>query len=91
MKRQNRSRSTGIGACARDSRIICDTGNTCKKSMRVQGTVGLRVSLGPPAASSVGETLWQSPTADRLLAVVGTCASFNCSRYSTNLCVCKEP
>ncbi|GBM22319.1 hypothetical protein AVEN_121138-1 [Araneus ventricosus] len=61
-------------------------------------------SLGPPTVKGVGEMQWQSPTADRFFAGVGTCASSNCSLHATNgmwstglksintnRCVCKGP
>ncbi|GBM40886.1 hypothetical protein AVEN_14807-1 [Araneus ventricosus] len=62
------------------------------------------MSLGPPAAADVGEAQWQFSTADGFFAGVGTCASSNCSLYTTNgmlqtgfklldtnRCVCKGP
>ncbi|GBM22320.1 hypothetical protein AVEN_121139-1 [Araneus ventricosus] len=74
------------------------------KSACVQAPVGLHVSLGPPEAADVGETQWQFSTADRFFVGAGTCASSNCSLYTTNgmlqtgfkpvdtnRCVCKEP
>ncbi|GBM34112.1 hypothetical protein AVEN_235055-1 [Araneus ventricosus] len=75
-----------------------------KKSVRVQALVGLHVSLRPPAVNGVGEMQWQSPTADRLSAGIGTCANSNGSLHATNgmwptgfksidtnRCVCKGP
>ncbi|GBN46775.1 hypothetical protein AVEN_73953-1 [Araneus ventricosus] len=74
------------------------------KSVCVQAPVGLHVSLGPPAPADVGEVQWQFSTADRFYVCAGTCASSNCSQYTTNgmlqtgmnpvdtnRCVCKEP
>ncbi|GBM39485.1 hypothetical protein AVEN_65516-1 [Araneus ventricosus] len=67
-----------------------------------KGAVGLHVSLGSPAADSVGERQWQTTTADRHFAVVSTCASSHSTLHSTkgmrsidfistdtNRCVCK--
>ncbi|GBM47473.1 hypothetical protein AVEN_153687-1 [Araneus ventricosus] len=75
-----------------------------KKSACVQASVGLHVSLGPPAAADVGEAQSQSATADRFFAGSRICASSNCSLYTTNgmlqtgfksvdtnRCVCKGP
>ncbi|GBN10338.1 hypothetical protein AVEN_96823-1 [Araneus ventricosus] len=42
------------------------------------------MSQGPPAADDVDKTQWQSPTPYRLFADVDTCASSNCSLYTTN-------
>ncbi|GBM96450.1 hypothetical protein AVEN_133812-1 [Araneus ventricosus] len=62
------------------------------------------MSLGPPVAADVGEAQWQFKTAEWFSAVAGTCASSNCSLYTTNgilqtgfksvdtnRCVCKVP
>ncbi|GBM37725.1 hypothetical protein AVEN_239869-1 [Araneus ventricosus] len=54
------------------------------KSACVQAPVGLYVSLGPPAAADVCEAQWQFSTADRFFVGAGTCASSNCSLYTTN-------
>ncbi|GBM49893.1 hypothetical protein AVEN_92159-1 [Araneus ventricosus] len=59
------------------------TGNACKKAC-VQATVGLHVSLGPPAVADVGKAQWQFSTTDRFFVGSGTCASSNCSLYTTN-------
>ncbi|GBM29588.1 hypothetical protein AVEN_130072-1 [Araneus ventricosus] len=74
------------------------------KSACVQAPVGLHLSLGPPAAADVGKAQWQFSTSDRFFVDAGTCASSNCSLYTTNgmlqsgfkpvdtnQCVCKEP
>ncbi|GBM21454.1 hypothetical protein AVEN_161064-1 [Araneus ventricosus] len=50
----------------------------------VKAPVGLHVSLGPPAAADVGEAQWLFSTADRFFVGAGTCASSNCSLYTTN-------
>ncbi|GBM62533.1 hypothetical protein AVEN_157726-1 [Araneus ventricosus] len=110
------NRSTRIGVCARNvSSAKVDYFQTGLqkshesevdrlKSACVQAPVGLHVSLGLPAAAYVGEAQWQFSTADRFFVGAGTCASSNCSLYTTNgmlptgfkpvdtnPCVCKEP
>ncbi|GBM12166.1 hypothetical protein AVEN_39497-1 [Araneus ventricosus] len=54
------------------------------KSACVQAPVGLHVSLGPPTAADVSEVQWQFSAADRFYVGAGTCASSNCSLYTTN-------
>ncbi|GBN52971.1 hypothetical protein AVEN_189816-1 [Araneus ventricosus] len=38
----------------------------------------------PPAAADVSEAQWLFSTADRFFVGAGTCASSNCSLYTTN-------
>ncbi|GBL90688.1 hypothetical protein AVEN_219354-1 [Araneus ventricosus] len=88
------NRSTRIGVCGRNA--------SSAKVDRFQ--VDRLKSLEPPSVNDVVEMQWQFPTADRLFAGVGTCASSNCCLYSTNgmlptgfksvdtnRCVCKGP
>ncbi|GBM75937.1 hypothetical protein AVEN_125344-1 [Araneus ventricosus] len=60
------------------------TGNAYKKSACVQAPLGLHVPLGPPAAADVREAKRLFSTADRFFVGAGTCASSNCSLYTTN-------
>ncbi|GBO06692.1 hypothetical protein AVEN_199094-1 [Araneus ventricosus] len=39
---------------------------------------------GTPGAADVGEAQWQFSAADRFYVGAGTCASSNCSLYTTN-------
>ncbi|GBM26952.1 hypothetical protein AVEN_196893-1 [Araneus ventricosus] len=81
-----------------DSRIACATGNADKKSVRVQGAVGLYVPRGSPAVDVVGEKQWQSTIADRHFAVFGMYASSHLTLHDskgmrstdTNWCVCER-
>ncbi|GBM06336.1 hypothetical protein AVEN_121379-1 [Araneus ventricosus] len=54
-----------------------------RKSVRLQGSVGLHVAMGSPASDGVGGRQWKSTTADRHFAVVGTCARCHSTLHST--------
>ncbi|GBN32356.1 hypothetical protein AVEN_57042-1 [Araneus ventricosus] len=83
---REQSRSAKTGVCASARRITYATGNVCKKSDERNRRVlqDLHVSLGPPAAADVGEAQCQFSAADRFYVGAGTCASSNCSLYTTN-------
>ncbi|GBO17699.1 hypothetical protein AVEN_229556-1 [Araneus ventricosus] len=70
--------------CASVRRIKYSTRNVCKKSVCVQAPAGLHVPMGPPAAADVGEAGWVFSTADQFYVGAGTCASSDCSLYTTN-------